>query len=309
MIHQKENVVIATKELHPHPEAAIPIGEEAKAALRESLEERGLYQPLLVMKRKEGGWWIIDGRNRFEALKAQRPSFPCNVVELDKSETVYDIALECATKGRDRTSGQRILAYMLRNKEAVLEAAEKGKEASQGASLKKGQTMGKWAPAQSRDRAGDFKDFSSKGIAETLGVSDKDTLLGAELLKCHVKRVGVSRTVGGLKEEGRPLEEGDPELVAIDEVWAGVLSGTVPIRRCMAAIGGKKTTKEVQRAAIKWVLVGHDGLVKVKNALGTHWEELSMDERLKLLEEAREVAAELPREVREVFAAGAAKKG
>lgn len=289
MKHLAENVIVQTAALYPHPEAYVPIGWEARKALRESLEERGLYQALLVMERELGGFWIIDGRNRFEVLRERFTEFPCNIVELEEGESVYDIALECATKGRDRTSGQRIMAYMLRNKEAVLEAVEKGCKATQ------------FGAGQSRDRAEKIGAFSSKGIAATLGVSDKDTLLCAELLKCHEQRMGVSRTVGGLKEPGQKLEEGSAELKAIDEVYEGVLSGTVPIRRCMAAIGGKKATNDVQRAAINWYDVGKKALASLRG-LGGHWEGLAMEDRMELLQLVREAAAALPREVREGFA-------
>lgn len=304
------------EDLAVHPEAKVPIAEEDREALEKSVKDGGVIQPLLVTpapslgKQKGGGlppakrWWIVDGANRYRAL-TQEEKIPCVVVETDN---VRDLALECASVGRSRSAGQRIMVYLERHKEEVLAASEKGKEFSQGASLKKGQMMIKGGSAVSRETAEEIKGFSSEEIAKALGVSRQDTLLAIDLLRSHEHREGVATVVGGLREEGRKLEEGDPELKAIDEAWAGVLAGRTPIRRWKAAVGGKRTTKEVQRAEIRWVLVGRDGLTKVRNALGGHWENLSLDERLELLEMAREVAAELPREVREVLAGGAARK-
>ena len=235
-------------------------------------------------------FWIVDGANRFAAhQKGDADVLPCVVVELEEGASVRDLALECASVGRSRSAGQRIMVYLERHKAEVLQAAEKGREATQFGSVR------------SRDRTEEIRDFSSRGIAQTLGVSDKDTLLAIDLLKSHERREGVSSVVGGLREEGRKLEEGDPELKAIDEAWAGVLAGRTPIRRWKAAVGGKRTTKDVQRAAVSWYDVGKKGLVSLRG-VGEHWDELPMEDRMELLQLAREVAAELPREVREVFA-------
>lgn len=287
-------------DLAVHPEAKVPIAEEDAAALKASVEDGGMIQPLLVMKKSRQGrvkkWWIVDGANRFKALHGD-DKVPCVVVKLEEGASVRDLALECASVGRSRSAGQRIMVYLERHKEAVLEAAEKGRDLSQ--------RSGNFAKV-SRETVEKNKGFSSEDISKTLGVSKQDTLLAIELLTAHEKRRGLSSVVGGLKEEGKKLEDSDPEMKAIDETWASVLAGTTPIRRMRAAVGGKRTTKEVQRAEVSWVLVGRDGLTKVRGALGKNWSKLTMAERMELLELARDVAEELPQEVREVFA-GASK--
>ena len=296
--------------LEVHPEAKVPIAEEDAAALKTSVEDNGMIQPLVVILRevipaktvsKRGGkvmekvparkrFWIVDGANRFATCKKKEDDvLPCVVVETD---SVRDLALECASVGRSRSAGQRIMVYLERHKAEVLQAAEKGQERAKNG--------GSFSP-QSRDRGEEIWDFSSRGIAQTLGVSDKDTLLAIDLLKSHERREGVATVVGGLREEGRKLEEGDPELKAIDEAWAGVLAGRTPIRRWKAAVGGKRTTKDVQRAAVSWYDVGKKGLVSLRG-VGEHWDELPMEDRMELLLLVRETAAALPREVREGFA-------
>ena len=235
-------------------------------------------------------WWIVDGANRFKALQKVE-KIPCVVVETD---SVRDLALECASVGRSRSAGQRIMVYLERHKEKVLEASEKGQE------IKKG-FFG--SAAVSRDTADEHKGFDSVSISKALGVSNKDTLLAIELLKSHERREGVSSVVGGLREDGKKLAEGSAELKAIDETWAGVLAGTTPIRRWKAACQGRTATKDVGRAEVSWYDVGKKGLVSVKG-VGEHWDRLAMEDRMELLELAREVSAALPRELRDVLAGG-----
>ena len=298
------------KNLEVHPEAKVPIAEEDAAALKTSVEDNGMIQPLVVILRevipaktvsKRGGkvmekvparkrFWIVDGANRFATCKKKEDDvLPCVVVETD---SVRDLALECASVGRSRSAGQRIMVYLERHKEKVLAASEKGQI------LKNGYFA---APAVSRETAVESQGFDSVSISKALGVSRQDTLLAIELLKSHDRREGVASVVGGLKEDGRKLEEGSAELKAIDETWAGVLAGTTPIRRWKAAVGGKKTTKEVRRAEVSWFETGKTGLIKVRG-MGEHWEELPMEDRMELLQLVREAAAALPREVREGFA-------
>ena len=285
------------EQLEVHPEAKVPIAEEDAAALKASVEDGGMIQPLLVMKKSRVGrvkkWWIVDGANRFKALQGVE-RIPCVVVMLEAGTSVRDLALECASVGRSRSAGQRIMVYLERHKEKVLAASEKGQI------LKNGYFA---APALSRESAVDSKGFSSKEIAKALGVSQQDTLLAIELMTAHEKRTGLSSVVGGLKEEGKKLEDSDPEMKAIDETWAGVLAGTTPIRRMRAAVGGKTATKEVRRAEVSWYDVGKKALASLRG-LGGHWEGLAMEDRMELLQLVREVSAALPREVRDVLAGG-----
>lgn len=277
---------IQPHQLCPHPEAEVPMSEEDAEALGESVSGNGLIQPLLVMPRGDRAtFWIVDGIHRFRTAPKGEP-LPCVLVETDD---VRGLALECASVGRSRSTGQRLLVWMERNKAAVLEAAEMGREGTQ------------FGTALSRDSAEKIKAFSSDAISKTVGVSNKDTLLAIQLLRSHEERRGLPSVVGGLKEDGAKLEEGDPELAAIDDAWGRVLAGTLPIRRWTAAVGGAKKTKGVGKAATDWLVVGLRTLSSLPG-LSANWEKLSLDNRLQLLEKAREVAAGLPRDLREALA-------
>lgn len=283
------------KNLEVHPEAKVPIAAEDADALASSVEENGMIQPLLVIPREEkttkgrnnGGkrFWIVDGANRFAAYKGGEKVMPCVVVELAPGATVRDLALECASVGRSRSAGQRIMVYLERHKEKVLEAAEKGCKATQ------------FGSGQSRDRAGEIGEFSSKGIAKALGVSDKDTLLAIDLVKSHELRQGVAKREGALVEAGKKLEEGDPELVAIDEAWAGVLAGTTPIRRWKAAVGGRAKTKSVGRAETDVVKSGVECAKKFRTFGGKAWQRIPMEDRILVLDAFRKVREWVPDEV------------
>ena len=319
----KDFVWVHWRDLEVHPEAKVPIAEEDAEALKRSVEEEGMIQPLLVIPREETRqdaaspkgnegkkekkgkkgktageppapparkrWWIVDGANRFRAYAGGEKAMPCVVVELGEGVRVRDLALECASVGRSRSAGQRIMVYLERNKAAVLEAAEKGREATQ------------FGTVVSRDTTEKIKAFRADTIAETLGVSNKDTLLAIDLLKSHEERVGVSKRVGALVEEGKKLEEGDPELKAIDEAWAGVLAGTTPIRRWKAAVGGRKTTKEVQRAATDVRECAVACAKKFKTFGGKAWEKLPLEDRVLVCDAFRKVRELVPQEVLEVL--------
>lgn len=289
------------RNLGVHPEAKVPIAAEDAEALASSVEENGMIQPLLVIPREEKTtkgrndkgkrFWIVDGANRFAAYKGGEKAMPCVVVELAPGATVRDLALECASVGRSRSAGQRIMVYLERHKDKVLEAAEKGQAATQFGSV------------QSHDRTGEIGDFSSRGIAKALGVSDKDTLLAIDLVKSHELRQGVAKREGALVEAGKKLEEGDPELAAIDEAWAGVLAGTTPIRRWKAAVGGRAKTKAVQRAETDVVKSGVECAKKFRTFGGKAWGRIPMEDRILVLDAFRKVRELVPDEVLTVLRA------
>ena len=107
------------------------------------------------------------------------------------------------------------MVYLERHKEKVLEAAEKGQE------FKKGYFG---SAAVSRETAAENGGFDSVSISKALGVSRQDTLLAIQLFRAHEERRGLPSVVGGLKEDGRKLEEGDPELAA----WRAAREALVP---------------------------------------------------------------------------------
>jgi hypothetical protein len=279
------------------------MSDEDEEALRQSISDSGMIQPLLVIPQihdptslaPPASYWVVDGIHRLKSVP-EGELIPCVVVELAEGATVRDLALECASVGRSRSAGQRILVRLERDKAQILAAAEMGAEIQKG-------YFG--SAAQSRDRADETKDFSSMGIARELGVSQKDTLLAIELLRAHEERRGLSSVVGGLRKEGRKLKEGDPELAAIDDAWGRVLAGTLPIRRWKAAMAGAAATKGVGKAATDWLVVGNRAIASLRGVLCDHWAKLPLDDRLGLLERLRDIAADLPREVREIFAGGA----
>ena len=296
------------RDLEVHPEAKVPIAEEDAAALKASVEDNGMIQPLLVIpreepkkgKKKAGGtpaprrFWIVDGANRYASYKGGEKAMPCVVVKLAPGATVRDLALECASVGRSRSAGQRIMVYLERHKEKVLEAAEKGQEVKKG-------YFG--SAAMSRDTAAETSGFDSISISKALGVSNKDTLLAIDLVKSHELRQGVAKREGALVEAGKKLEEGDPELAAIDEAWAGVLAGTTPIRRWKAAVGGRAKTKAVQRAETDVVKSGVECAKKFRTFGGKAWGKIPMEDRVLILDAFRKVRELVPDEVLTVLRA------
>lgn len=300
------------RNLEVHPEAKVPIADEDAAALKASVGDNGMIQPLLVIPRdvipgKEKAthrgnvmehipprhrFWIVDGANRFAAHKKDDADvMPCVVVKLAPGATVRDLALECASVGRSRSAGQRIMVYLERHKEIVLEAAEKGQEAS------------RFGTAVSRDTAEKIKDFSVDAIAKTLGVSNKDTLLGIELLNAYENHESLVNRHGALVEGPRKLAEDDPEWLSIVDARNCVLAGTLPIRRMKAAVGGRAATKEVGRAETNVVKSGVECAKKFKTFGGKAWGRIPMEDRILVLDAFRKVRELVPDEVLTVLRA------
>ena len=140
-------------------------------------------------------------------------------------------------------------------------------------------------------------------ISEALGVSQKDTLLAIDLLRSHERREGLEKRTGPLVETGKKLEEGSAELAAIDEAWAGVLAGTMPIRRWKAAVGGKAATKGVGRAATNVVACAIECAKKFKTFGGARWAEIPMEDRVLVLDAFRKVLDWVPDEVMQMMVA------
>lgn len=303
------------KNLEVHPEAKVPIAEDDAAALKASVQDNGMIQPLLVIPRdvipgKEKAthrgrdmehvpprhrFWIVDGANRFAVhKKGDADLLPCVVIELAPGATVRDLALECASVGRSRSAGQRIMVYLERHKEKVLEAAEKGQDRARNG--------GSFAP-QSHDRGGEIGDYSSRGIAKALGVSDKDTLLGIELLNAYEKHESLVNRHGALVEGPRKLAEDDPEWLSIVDARNCVLAGTLPIRRMKAAVGGRAKTKAVQRAETDVVKSGVECAKKFRTFGGKAWGRIPMEDRIRVVDWFRKVRVLVPDEVLDVLRA------
>lgn len=115
-IERKE--ILATQ-LSIHPDAGLPIAENDKQAMRDSLVESEMHTALRVVVDGDG-YQVIDGCNRLTlGIEQGKESFDCEVVECDN---VREFVIDNLIARRRGSTSQRILAYVQLHKDEVFES-------------------------------------------------------------------------------------------------------------------------------------------------------------------------------------------
>lgn len=218
--------------LRPHAAAKMPIDDEDRESIAQSVREQGVMQPLLVMKEGDGPHWILDGVNRwmpFEGVgEEEDDSLPCMIVETD--DPAGTVA-ECMLAGRKRTTGQRIIVYLSQHKKEVLQAYEI--TTGRGENLRKLSV----ASREATDNA-TLMEWTAPAIAKRMRWSKDDVLAGIQMLDALEQRrlyeIGIRGKRGKAPEEylGLVAQERDR-----------ILCGDAGIRRWQAAVGGRHHTR------------------------------------------------------------------
>lgn len=288
---------IAKAQLKKHPAADLPIGDDDKAALRGSIEERGMLQPLLVLDEPDtldGMFLVVDGCNRLDSAPADA-ELPCVLIRTDDPRAV---ALECLGTGRKRSTGQRIMAFLLMNRRDVLKAAEIGEKIGAG-----GKAPHNGVSNETPKNIGVFERFSSEAIAERLKVSREDVVRAVELFRCaeeqRMPAVGLAN-----RRWNEPLDVKDPEdrrvLDDVQKVFSDVMSGETAVRSWKRAFGGRHpTTGAKGRPDINHGDLVRRGLHHLRTVFRADaWHGIRAGEREALLELFDEVVGMLPDEMR-----------
>lgn len=288
---------IARTQLKKHPAADLPIKDDDKAALRGSIEERGMLQPLLVLDERDsvdGMFLVVDGCNRLDSAP-DGAELPCVLVQTDDPRSV---ALECLSSGRRRGPGQRIMAFLMMNKRDVLKAAEIGEKIASG-----GRNPHVAVSNETARNIGVLEHFSTKAIAERLKVSKEDVVRAVELFRCveegRVPAVGFDK----LNRWGEKLDLSDPEDKRahglLVEVLNGVMSGGTAVRTWRKAYGGKlPTTGPAGRPDIQHGSLFQRGLQHLRTVLKAKaWHTIKAAERERLTGLFDEVVGMLPDEL------------
>lgn len=278
MLEFVRSAVLDIDRLEPHEDAVAFWGEYGgpsadMRALEQSVREHGVLEPLMVVPMLKGKtleafgdlpegeqeYFIVDGCSRYlAACSAGLDSVPCSVYAMDIGG-VRSLAFEKNAVRHHLGTGQRILRYLDLNQGQVLDAWDRGQDPA-----KKGAMGGRGKKAGVTDSG-----FSKDAIAVRLGVSDKDVLAGIHLLK--------SKAAGGLAqkdEHGRTVfvPSADPGFRdAIDGCYADVMEGRTPIRRWLAAFGGRRATEGAAKAPTNYPRLAVESLVGLRNALD-HWD-------------------------------------
>lgn len=270
---------VALADCKPHADAeAYSASSEDRAALSNSINESGLLSPIAVIPAEDGrGYYVIDGIGRLNALMA------ADVTETDAQ--IFDLGdlsvaefVVCKNAMmRKVTTGTRVMAYLKCHEREVLAAADPKSYQLRATSFK-----GKRG-AQSHDRTPNDKGWSSREIAERIGVSDKDVLAGIELLKATAET----------PEGGTYIDEAE-EYAQLDlfETAEAVLRGETPIRRWRAAAGGR-ASKTGGRAAADYAAIAWR-TVKSWRGVWENWQTVPMEARAGILREFRAALGVLP---------------
>ena len=241
--------MIEVGRLFDHPDAlSMVVGAGDRAVLNDSINEVGLLEPLTViaMDTPDGMYAVIDGVGRLRAASTgadEGDTIACMVVECDD---VRAFVLNKNAMGRRRSTGSRLLCYVLAHAEHIITDVQ-------------GST-----PAHLHDA---FR-FTAAKIAERLGVSRKDVGLASALVYCHLK---------GFGPDGEELDVAGK--ARITQVFDGVMVGELPIRRWRAAFAGLMSGSqpgEAGKARTDYAGVLERSLTSLGNTWA-HWHEVEWE--------------------------------
>lgn len=275
--------------LEPHPDAeAFPADGDDRDIVRASVGECGVLQPLIVAaKPAGGGWWVLDGVGRL--LGSQAEELPCLTVECGDPRS---LAMNINSAGRKRSTGSRVLCYLMANRAAVMKAA--------AAADQQGLSSYDDRPPRRNSRnevPDDLKPWGVRAIAARLGVADKDVTYALDLLRCHEKGIYPSVAVHGRYAPGTPIED-DDALESLRQAFHGVMSGRLPVRRWPAGFAGRvNTAGEGGRAATDYTALAMRTAVSLQNVF-SHWADVPMRDREDVLAKLEEALRAAPDDVR-----------
>lgn len=283
--------VFKASDLEPHPDVQLPMDDEDQVSLAESLDEKGILQPLIVSAKKEGKkHQIYEGVNRWKS-RGNAADLPCILVECSNPR---GLALTFLGVGRKRSTGQRIMAFLEMHRKEVLKVAE-----IIGDGLIQNRGKGIAGHVTGGELKGNLVNFTAEAIAAKLHVSDKDVRLGIELLQCIEAKRTASWDRGGIHVAGKPLDmekdDGKDYLKALKKVHLGLLAGSTPIRRWKPAVGGLAKTEDRQRPPTNHGVIACNAIRSLINAV-KHWDDIPAGLKQRIAtdwEELREAAAKV----------------
>ena len=260
---------IALADCKPHADAeAYSASSEDRAALSNSINESGLLSPIAVIPDGKT-YLVIDGIGRLNALMAAGVTeTDAQVFDLGDLSVAEFVVCKNAMM-RKVTTGTRVMAYLKCHEREVLAAADPEKYARRAGNA--ANFKGK-RHAVSHETAWD-KGWSSKDIAERIGVSKQDVLAGIELLKATAEAGDEVKVKG----EGEQRNSPHYEQLDLFETAEAVLRGETPIRRWKAAAGGK-VSKVGGKAAADYEAIAWR-TVKSLKGVWENWQTIPMTAR------------------------------
>jgi hypothetical protein len=301
MIKTIEFKTIAIELLVPHPDAmAYPTDADDRCAIDCSLAEQGLIQPIIVTIGPPGKYFILDGIGRVDgAQKAGMKEVECKVVSCTDPRS---LALTANGSGRKRTTGSRILTYLMQHQADVLRAAacvaEQKRRNGGGAVTvtappSKGSVIQKmdWVFLEKGAIPPSALVWTSRPLALRLGASNKDILCAIDLLICQTQ---------GEDLHGKPLDDDGRKI--LDETFGAVVCGRTPIRRWRAALAGKSVpAEESGKAATNHGALALRSITSLQTAFGA-WQDINHGSRELILSALSDALDQAPEDVLHLLA-------
>jgi hypothetical protein len=292
MIKTIEFKTIDINLLDPHPDAlAYPTDADDRGALDCSMAEQGLIQPIIVTA-SAGKYLILDGIGRVDgARKAGLKEVECKVVTCSDPRS---LALTANGAGRKRTTGSRILTYLMQHQADVLRAAAISAAIQRG----NGGVSHREAPPHLLVASMDLRwvseglippalmDWTAKAIAVRLETCREDVLCAIDLLICQTQ---------GEDLHGKPLDDDGRKI--LDETFGAVVCGRTPIRRWRAALAGKSVPAEASgKAATAFGPLALRSITSLQTAF-KNWQEIGPVSREGLLLALSDALDQAPEDV------------
>jgi hypothetical protein len=284
------------KRRHDHKANAEELSTEFEA-LKLSILEHGLREPLKVVKDAKGNWQVVDGRHRFLAVQhilAENCSLGCvfahNPTHLANAEKLETHGVTCVEIPPDQV-------------DAVIMDAVKRRHFSKGAIAYLAVLMQPKIATEAK-RGGDQKsNLRKKGLIE-------DYTAGARI-EDFAKRSGVSQTTmeSAIRLYKIFAEREDVRLACEPGIWIGDSLDKV-IAGALSYQAGKTDDTETdeqrdKRLAVERAGKAVDRLDQLNIALRT-WEDLLPEGQLMVIERAVLVLSEAPVELRQAIHKGLA---
>ncbi|HPS07317.1 MAG TPA: ParB N-terminal domain-containing protein [Kiritimatiellia bacterium] len=297
----KEFRMVKTDLLIPGDAAAqFASDEDDRSAVKTSQYDVGTLQPLIIRDlsgKLAGHSEVLDGLGRLRGALEHEDAdgnldpikeLPCLVVECDDPK---NLALHINSAGRKRTTGSRVLCFLLANKEKVMAAYGAASYAVKG-----GCPSHDGHPPRKGSKPGDIpeelKPWTITGISKRLGVSDKDVMMALELMICRDTLTYPSRATFGRYAMGESMRGDDEAINCLDKAYTGVMCGRTPVRRWAAAFAGSSTNGGKGRADTDYAALAQRTAKSLKNVFG-HWSSAQWDNKAQREEVERDLASAL----------------
>ena len=295
--------MVGVGELEPHADAdgfwtldsGLPPAEDVHrgiAAITASVKASGVLQPLTVTPKADGaGYWVVDGCARLAAAWAAGiTELPCIVRGYGGGEEA-DRAMFALNMDRKRfTAGQRVMKWLIMHRHQVLNAYDGNRDPRKTGAIggrgKKGATY--------------VDPFSMQAIAGHLGASYPDVHAGVELLACRDRESIVWLNPRTGRREIVPLLE-DWKKDSLAAVWAGVLSGEIPLRTWLPSFHGKCVDPAKSgKAAINYHSHAHRTFAQIETIF-TRWGEVEKHTQAVIIRRFKDSLGKMPEDLRRAF--------